>query len=631
MHDDLRLQNLAELPISTRRFATAAANGSWRDLRLLIERAGSNLRPRHVFPIFFVNLDPAGIPSVEQLDPDSPAYSPPCIPAVVISLQAMTTTRRELLKNYPMNQTCADIWPRAWRWIEFLHTYEDFLPDLHKFPGFDIYSLFVATIVDLQADPDTAALINATPGVHSVLARAWRIFLNPKCRLTDPGFRELCRLMFRGSNTSEPKNLAALMHGASSQDSLDELADLILAHIYRVHPGRENPISETTVFFLQGVVKILKETGTVDCPLHSALVAQGAVKAVTTVLYTYSKHGTKIPGTMDLLHDCFAILENLCRADNRRFAEALDAGLLSAIVLCGAGDFREVHVDVTRLLADLLPPTFVYHSLLSELESALGEVQRLAKLDSFTSSRVFKFWTPLVGLAEQRIAVMKKYDLGEYASLKVRGCDNKECSRPEVRSEVEFRQCCGCLVSVYCSDACQVEDWQKGEHREICRAIRSGRQREAEPQSTRDKYFLRALVNEEVETLKDKILFRQIQFLHKHPEEPFITYFDYKRGPVEMVVTSAKSIIDNPSRGILWANLARVSRIPGSCTPLIVTVASGSSLDFRHFIMRPTCNLRDGVERVLREIPEGEFATRAVYDKIGTLADDENKVILISL
>ncbi|KAJ7624135.1 hypothetical protein B0H17DRAFT_1340437 [Mycena rosella] len=249
----------------TQRFASAAVNGSWRDLRFFIERAGSNLRPRHVFPIFFVNLDPAGIPSVDQLDSDSDAFSPPCIP-LIISMPAMTKTRREILNNSPVTEICADLWPRAWAWISHFHTYEEALSDLRRFPASDIYALYVSTILDLQVHPPTAALIHNTPGVLSVLTRAWTIFLQPQNHITDPSFHDLCRLLLNGMNTADPENLAALMDGAGPGGDMADLAALMMQHIYRVQPGREYPMSDTSLFLLRAVVKILKETGHSDGP-----------------------------------------------------------------------------------------------------------------------------------------------------------------------------------------------------------------------------------------------------------------------------------------------------------------------------------------------------------------------------
>ncbi|KAJ7624136.1 hypothetical protein B0H17DRAFT_1188239, partial [Mycena rosella] len=172
---------------------------------------------------------------------------------------------------------------------------------------------------------------------------------------------------------------------------------------------------------------------------------------------------------MDLLHDCFTILERLgVFSDLVWVAEALDAGLLRAIVLCGAGGFEEVQDDITRLLKDLLPPFSVYHSVLSVFADVVGQVPQLATTPSFKTSRIYPAWTNFSELMNQCTAVMKYYNR-LFASLKVRACDNSKCPRPGLRSQDEFKQCRECLVSFYCSQECQIVDWRK-RHREICEA-----------------------------------------------------------------------------------------------------------------------------------------------------------------
>ncbi|KAJ6605183.1 hypothetical protein DFH09DRAFT_1299924 [Mycena vulgaris] len=526
MHDDLRLRNLSELPISTRRFATAAANGSWRDLRLLIERTGSSLRPRHVFPIFFANLDPADIPSVDQLDLESPTYSPPCIPLIIISMQAMTRTRREILNNFPMTEMCADLWPRAWAWINFLHTYQEALPDLRRFPESDLYALYLSTILDLQADPGTAA-----------------------------------------------------------------------------------------------------------CP---ALLAQGVVKAVTIVLCSYSSPAaTPIPGTKDLLRDCFSILESLGGFSEKRWVGvALDAGLLRAIVFCGVGGFKEIRVVVTTLVRDVLPPFLVSHSLLSALKPAMGQVQKFTTTSSFKASAIYTDWTRFSGLANERIALMQQYDRGLFAHLKLQACENSKCSRPGLRSEDEFKRCCGCLASVYCSQECQVADWNDGGHRDICEAIRAGLPYNRETLSTRDKSFLGALVNSEYQKVKYELLLQQIHFVRRSPGVQCSTlHFNYIEGHREIALIRDELFEhpDNPTKAQFIGHLSRAAKKEAGAL-VFVSVKIGPTPGVRYFLMRPfPSSLRVGLQRILDEVPVGsdlKSLLPTLLEKVKVLVEEPDEVLI---
>ncbi|KAJ7832984.1 hypothetical protein B0H13DRAFT_2370646 [Mycena leptocephala] len=64
MHPSLRLDNLAQLPISIRRFASEAANGSLDHLKRLLDlmERGKTSGEKSLLclPVFYANLDPAG-------------------------------------------------------------------------------------------------------------------------------------------------------------------------------------------------------------------------------------------------------------------------------------------------------------------------------------------------------------------------------------------------------------------------------------------------------------------------------------------------------------------------------------------------------------------------------------------
>ncbi|KAF7371457.1 hypothetical protein MSAN_00782700 [Mycena sanguinolenta] len=72
MHRSLRLDTLSLLPISIRRFAIPAANGSVDDLDHLLDLVEDDAaRYTQCLPVLYANLDPNRIPDEEHLNTDA--------------------------------------------------------------------------------------------------------------------------------------------------------------------------------------------------------------------------------------------------------------------------------------------------------------------------------------------------------------------------------------------------------------------------------------------------------------------------------------------------------------------------------------------------------------------------------
>ncbi|KAJ7801327.1 hypothetical protein B0H14DRAFT_2895909 [Mycena olivaceomarginata] len=153
-HPSLALRHLSRLPVALRRRANAALEGNTvSEMPSLLAR----------FSDSEVQHDPVIL--VSKLS------------HVILCLEgiALLDGNRRL-----PGPPCADIWQRAWPWIEFLGTHRDTLPHLPALSEVNPLSVVDALARDNR---DTAALIRDTPGFRIFLFRAWVLSFD-QARLT---------------------------------------------------------------------------------------------------------------------------------------------------------------------------------------------------------------------------------------------------------------------------------------------------------------------------------------------------------------------------------------------------------------------------------------------------------------
>ncbi|KAJ7160465.1 hypothetical protein C8R46DRAFT_1223951 [Mycena filopes] len=156
----------AELP----QIASAAMNDSMRDVARLhvLARSMPEDQILGLLPVFFANLDPALIPSLETLDEIlTTSTRLPAIQNAEESLSSLAIVLRT--ESFPLD-AAPEIWPRIWKWIEFLQLYHDCAPGLTTD---QIYLICTQFILQLSEHEPTSAVISATEGVRHILAVAW--------------------------------------------------------------------------------------------------------------------------------------------------------------------------------------------------------------------------------------------------------------------------------------------------------------------------------------------------------------------------------------------------------------------------------------------------------------------------
>ncbi|KAJ6564084.1 hypothetical protein B0H19DRAFT_1258588 [Mycena capillaripes] len=164
MHPALKIDNFKRLPPSVRRLAVAACkkNCTAQD----VERARIFLNDDDVpeshaialLPVFFGNLDPAGIPTTGELDVvDSESRVRDIVSRALISTDAIA-----FMHELPPG-TGVPLWHRVWSWTQFMSDSWDHFRDL-PYDRSTFYYHFLRIAGQLQDDPQTWDLMSGTSG-----------------------------------------------------------------------------------------------------------------------------------------------------------------------------------------------------------------------------------------------------------------------------------------------------------------------------------------------------------------------------------------------------------------------------------------------------------------------------------
>ncbi|KAJ7720082.1 hypothetical protein DFH07DRAFT_784491 [Mycena maculata] len=187
----------------------------------------------------------------------------------------------------------------------------------------------------------------------------------------------------------------------------------------------------------------------------------------------------------------------------RSIIKALKAGFLSRLVDYVGGTYPHIAIDpVKLLLAVILPPSTIYHPVLTEMKPALIQVATL-------------HWKKFQRVAKDRMKVMEWFDSDEYEA-----CDNIEPARPSIGAREVTEE-----HTLPIGDIASPGD--------------------PEPYNIRDDSFLPRLLHHDYERSKRQIFRAQAFSLLLQPHKHLCTEFDYT-GP--FVVVSHSPTNDDAGR-----------------------------------------------------------------------------------
>ncbi|KAJ7815095.1 hypothetical protein B0H14DRAFT_2848759 [Mycena olivaceomarginata] len=468
-------------------------------------------------------------------------------------------------------------WPRCWSWIRFLNRYHTCIPARDSGSAHDNRTAYVFLLEQFYRDMETAAIVDATPGVRILVGEHWRSAvalphhagIGPVCTFIHG--REMLDKYFRDPPAETALDLSLvdeLIEGAGG--GIEDLAKLVADHIRLVSSNTEDwlPTLHSVSLFI--------EPFRGDAHWKSALKSAGLAEALIGAIHVIIASESDYISPYDLAELCLDTATRLTAGNLKHFTATLKAGLLDAIVACAREgyDVPTAQALVERRLPDLT----IYRSVLRCMRNVSGD--SVPETSSLSAG-----WRAFTALAEERITLMKWFDSDGYRSS--RACDNVECGVILVKTA--FRRCAGCLRHYYCSEACQRADWRVGGHREACEnkclCFRC-----TIPMHTRDRDFFRALLHQDYLALKPEILAAQAEFIAARPDEPFYVGFDYTGGHATAAVHPfTRETYSLWSTGDERCDEQLRARAECSCGRLVmhrVFISMGDMADLRWFPLR---------------------------------------------
>ncbi|KAJ7088286.1 hypothetical protein C8R44DRAFT_991137 [Mycena epipterygia] len=604
MHPALRLENLSQLPISYRRYASGAVNGSLEDLKKLVALVAKKrtANPELFLPVAFTNLDLNMIP--EQLESVAQYAAP--IQRAVLSLQILHSCGPFDIPG----SFCVEMWPRIVKWIIFLDAYRDIIRHVIPLTENDRHNLYMELIMEYQNRRGTAALPNGTPD-----------------GIKEPGFYHVVRFLYNDP-THHPQHFQEYSEAAGG--TRDDFAVLVKDHLGSTYPDGSDGylLCETTVFSLTGLMRLLVECKGDDA-LTAALLSNGIVPIIADIIRAYAM-ATPVDGAEDLLSKCFTILVH--KADDpqshRWIAEALESDvLIVGIVSCAKRAIPGMQDFLRHLLSTILPRCLVYHSVVSMFDRTVdwkdAEATVFHSVPPFPDLALFALWEQFNKSATRFVRVFQAHD-EDYRS-RLRACDNMKCGRLCQPSEI--KRCSACHQAYYCSPECQGIDWHADGHNEFCARLRAQRFNDPDHLTAREKSFMHALAGYRYNTYINDMAAQQMIFIHHNPGEPFYTLVDYNRGDPTVAVRAVRDYAP-PSGAVesdaVWADqVSRAARSGGRMDLLIMAVAEGTRTRYRMESVRAsTSTYHEGRKQIATEIPPGAHGPeleQALRDKAAQL------------
>ncbi|KAJ7124108.1 hypothetical protein C8R43DRAFT_1031330 [Mycena crocata] len=646
MHDSLSLANISRMRPHLRRLTETAAKGSFTDLIRLrnLLQSFSESELTLCLPCLFHQLDPADIPNPDDLDIILSSACP--MPRIDCAFVVLDVLHRVILKvHFP--DTYQDFWLRVWPWIDFIHTYAESLPITKSKDASQTCISFSAIISALTFDAATKTEIQCTPGVRRFLAYAWKTNLQyDPCWAVAGGIQHLLPLLYIISNRiDEGRNFEEILDGVGGSST--HLARTIVMHLDRgaAHLCRfpdYAPASLINEFMGLCMRFVGSPFLQIESPsrLHVALQDTAFPAALVGVIIATRDTGAVKSQRFSLVH----LIEFLKTPPGYTYiVQALDAGLLRAIIMLAVGlpapaeanipDDETMLAACRELLEETLPRATIHHRVVSQLKRSFPDAENLAQESAMSDSPISREWHQFVELVKERLRVFDVWQAPSRVSLK--SCDNIRCGKIGPSHSLK---CCGrCRKSTYCCLDCQRLDWLDG-HAQTCGNLLLCRFLYPDQLTVRATSFLRALVTDEYLRSMLQIAFRQVVFMHAHPDEPFLTNFEFVTPSGVQIEVLPQSVLRPADE------LEAAIQLP---TPICPKERSGQRMevhvvgihlgrDLRRLLLpmhTETAKLQDGLLRAVELIPPGKTVADMlpqVMEYLDNLISDVKSDILLT-
>ncbi|KAJ6502811.1 hypothetical protein C8R47DRAFT_216506 [Mycena vitilis] len=563
-----------------------------------------DFEPHHgrlLLPVFFFVLENFKIPTLAEIDAYMNTTEPRLNVRTAWVFVAFQGLQRILAFGFIDPPALTDLWARMWPWIEFFHTYWDSLPCLPDLePSAVMYGIFSSLILKLRSRTGDAAIeriVGSTHGVRTVLCRAWLHIVRARNNIH---IHNICTFLRGHLQPQKKDNFDELLDGVGG--NLSDLASIIVEHIEFLVPGPDSAVSTSAYPSFDGVFHIIGAA-----PLHdpgntliNAQRSDGTVPAMITLIRAVSQ--SDVEQGNELIKLSFAVLVRLLVGSvaYRSVAEAFEGGLIPAILSSGMVNDPGVDRLLERLLRSILPGYTVYYSILSRMDEYMSvspefasRMKKAELSETFTSS-----WTIFASQVKSCRAVLESYDSGAYVSA--RACDNLACGI--ILAKGQFKRCSGCETLYYCSRQCQILDWRAGGHRQACEQYLNFAVGWPDILNTRDRSFMRALLDDQYQRNKADILSRKIATMLGASGRDMHVKFDYTvpdGGPeLTFVMRMPKDRVESLADAHLAQNDYRQAQSGGRLEVVMMCVHDRP----RFFALRSgTSALHDGVLQLVKE------------------------------
>ncbi|KAJ7063974.1 hypothetical protein C8F01DRAFT_1367420 [Mycena amicta] len=456
VHPLLDKNSIKPLPLMFRRRAYAALDVSQSPEVLQNFCALAKSLPiASILHILYVNLVESQLPSRVDLAQNLESGIAPIAPhRAVIALKVLA--RR--VEDIP-SSTAPHLWPVVWRWSQFLAINYQCVPDLDEVRvGFAL----AAILRPLYDHAPTAAAIDQTPGVRTLIAHSWMLALQNKLKTTEWEAWDVAYMLYR-SDFRYTKHSAEFIEGAGS---VSNLAYIVVRLMVRCMPLTEPPSGQSKYAFdtVCGFLRMLLYDAHFAIKLCPALVTHNAA----TTLVLGMKHAFE--GYQETNISTQAILLEFCIATSthpRYLVRALNAGLLRLVILIASSSKNQPTVEVILKFRWLeqIARWLVYRNVVEAMPDALADVKDITQSDTFLASSMGEDFTKLVDLTQSRLKMLEI--VTENRLIKRIACGNAQCQT--LRLVRQMKICSGCKQAGYCDIFCQRADWA-ARHRSRCGA-----------------------------------------------------------------------------------------------------------------------------------------------------------------
>ncbi|KAF7364383.1 hypothetical protein MSAN_01099000 [Mycena sanguinolenta] len=574
MHRAVDVKNLQRLPSPHFRVALAACkdNSSLDDLRRvgsLLDNAPASQKILYL-PVLYLALDPARIPTAEDLE----SLQPCTVIRVTYASLSLAMLFRLWITKSSHPGLGSTLWPRVWPWIHFMHEQVEYLPDSIALTEIILYFRFLDFVSANFKPLRDSLLVTSTPGFRVFVGKAWAALSRMK---SSPEQFEICvqsvALTLWEGDFTDPVHFMELIDGAGG--GLQDLARLS-AELFDPTAGQLFTLCLSCLVPL--IMGAPDERPDLDPSLREEYLEMlRQHDFLPSLVARMDAFVDTAEADSESMTACFTVLKRLLHAPRtyRWFPSVIRAGLLHTMTRASLRFPGDLDDSVRYFLTNILPEVMVYYHVVTAIDEVLDSVTKVCHRKEFEALAIFDDWSEFLDLAEMRVELVR--ELADASALKA--CDNVECGELQDRSHC--RRCSGCNSFYYCNRKCQMVDWGRGGHRNQCNS--STMLALADTRNCtlgfRERQFMRALLQYAYRQEVDSIYRQQAEVLVADPDAVLLTLFDYTWSPVQITVHSiANSPITETldKMGVEWADfVSRAECSRGRMQLHIIQVSDG--------------------------------------------------------